>query len=254
MRTLFRTALQVVALLTALAVPAVGQSPRVIVEPKPVVEPKPIVTSQPAVVVNGYWPVKATVRIWSYCYPSVAIAAPYYYDPYPYPVSTCRRVYRVRYTTCGCGGWWPAYAWAGYYWPACYWPTYYIWPVYWPTAPSTYYPSWFTTEDAPVMPKRTPQEVGPERTAASLYSEALSFFWDRDAATAAKLLSAAVERESRDARLWYFKALAERAAGKANEAAESARRSNYSIQTPGRNSAWPWNGSRATIASSCERR
>jgi hypothetical protein len=219
MRTLFRTVLPAVAL-TALAGSVVAQPARVVVEP-PVVEVKPVSVA-PTIVV----PVDASVRYWSY-YPSAAVIAPPHYQLVP--VSTCARALPVRYV-CGCERWWSGYPWIAfdvptYYWPTIaywgtYWHNYYGWLTYWPAA---YNPWWVVSEAKPAA-KPEPPAITAERTAASLYSEALVFYWKGDGETAARLLSAAVQREPREAKLWYFKALAERAMGQASEAAESARR------------------------------
>jgi hypothetical protein len=233
MRTLFRSVLPAVALM-ALAGSVVAQPARVVVEPGTVVEVKPV-SIAPTVVV----PVSASVRYRSYYYPGLEVIVPENYVSYPVSVYA-PTAYRLPYSVCGCGrSWsgypwtayygptyyWPTYSWAGYYWPISYWGTYwhnyYGWLNYWPAA---YNPWWVVSESKPAATKHEPQPIAAERTAGSLYSEALGYYWKGDAEEAASLLSAAVQRDPRDARLWYFKALAERASGKASDAAASARR------------------------------
>jgi hypothetical protein len=87
----------------------------------------------------------------------------------------------------------------------------------------------FELNPQPLPPGAPPEirrvkPITPERTSASLFQEAVSFYWSGDAATTINLLSAAAERDSQDAAVWYFKALAEKSAGDAAAAKESARR------------------------------
>jgi tetratricopeptide (TPR) repeat protein len=60
--------------------------------------------------------------------------------------------------------------------------------------------------------------------APALYDRAVALYWDNDPEGARELLTRAVERAPRDARLWYFKALAERALGDTRAATASAQR------------------------------
>lgn len=60
--------------------------------------------------------------------------------------------------------------------------------------------------------------------APALYDRAVALYWDNDPEGARELLTRAVERAPRDARIWYFKALAERALGDTRAATASAQR------------------------------
>src|SRR5262249_28689105 len=99
--------------------------------------------------------------------------------------------------------WW-APPWTSY-WQVAYYPTpwgyWYLPPGYWP-APIPY-PRSFPPVERPAA------LITVERTAESLYLEGFDRYWDGDASTARRMLSAAVERDTKDARVWYFKALAE---------------------------------------------
>lgn len=232
MRTLFRTVLPAVALI-AVAGSVVAQPARIVVESRPVVEVKPVAIAPTVVVVNDAWPGRMSGGYWSYYYPSAV----------DYDVAYAAAVYTpaafsIRHGACGCSPWWsalwpgyygptyywPTYSWAGYYWPITYggyyWHNYYGWLNYWPVA----YNWWAVSEAKPAVARPAPQAITADRTAASLYTEARSLYWRGEAEEAGRLLSAAVQREPRDATLWYYKALAERAEGRAKEAAESARR------------------------------
>ena len=72
--------------------------------------------------------------------------------------------------------------------------------------------------------RNEPRPITPERSAESLVQEGARFYWHGNAATALKLISAAIERDPQDAAAWYFKALAERSLGKLDQANESALR------------------------------
>jgi hypothetical protein len=147
------------------------------------------------------------------------------------------------------GGWegwgYPGYGWGDYYPWYGYWPAYYIWwpygyywytwyPAYygywwqypwWGYPMSTYY--WWNLAPRTVPVPAVPAQSNPPVKAASaesLYTSGLTAYWEGDAARASEFLAAAVRSEPSDARIWYFKALAERAAGHLAMAEASARR------------------------------
>lgn len=69
---------------------------------------------------------------------------------------------------------------------------------------------------------RAPRAVPAGATAERLYADALTLFWDGDYKSARDHLAAAVKVDPRDARVWYYKSLAERQLGDAKAARESA--------------------------------
>lgn len=112
---------------------------------------------------------------------------------------------------------WYAASWWGYPWWS-YWfsPWSYTYWAYWYSPGYPFHNPYriqFTSTSAPNRP----------RSADSLFSEGLQRYWNRDFAGACPLLTAAIQQRPDDARLWYFKALAERQLGDAH-APESARR------------------------------
>ncbi len=129
------------------------------------------------------------------------------------------------------------YPYWGYYWPSYYawwgWPYYYGWysPSYayywwqypwWSNPYSTYY--WWYSQAVslavPVEKTRVRVAGAPD----SLFSDGVTAYWDHDYARACDGFLAAVLANPRDARFWYYRALAERAAGRSSEAEESVRR------------------------------
>jgi hypothetical protein len=124
-------------------------------------------------------------------------------------------------------GYWPGYyAWGWPYYYGWNFPaTYYWWQYPWWSNPSSTYYWWYRAQSvapAPPIGERPPVKIA--GTPNSLFSEGVTAYWDHDYAHASELLSAAVAANPRDARFWYYKALAERAVGNFNEAQASARR------------------------------
>lgn len=101
-------------------------------------------------------------------------------------------------------------------------------PMWYAAAPTTYRvylnlnPQPLPPAPAP-MPKK-PMAITPERSAESLCLEGISFYWAGDYKAAIELLTASAQRDAMSPRTWYFKSLAERAAGDEAAAKASARR------------------------------
>jgi len=143
-------------------------------------------------------------------------------------------------------GYWPGYpswgSWPYYsYWTYSGWwryGSYYAWNYpdpygYWWQYPSWGYPMstyywWYRAQPSFVPPHDLPHGDRPpvkrSATSNSLFSDGLTAYWDGDASRASEIFLAAVRRNPNDARFWYFKALAERAAGNLDAANSSARR------------------------------
>jgi hypothetical protein len=143
--------------------------------------------------------------------------------------------------------WW-APPWTSYWQTAGYYPTpggyWYLPPEYYRPAPWLYPPP--IRRPSILVENRRP--VGPiaaNRTAESLYLEGFDRYFDGDAGGARRLLAAAAERDPNDARIWYFKALAEQELGNDMAARESARRGAALEMIHG--------ASRAQVARSLER-
>ncbi len=103
------------------------------------------------------------------------------------------------------------------------------------------------------MPRRMSKAITPERSAESLYQEAVTFYRDQDMTTALKLVTAAIQRDPQDAASWYFKALADRASAKQprrRNRLAGARRWKCSTRRQPNSSAWRSNACKAPIASS----
>jgi hypothetical protein len=153
----------------------------------------------------AYWP---GYSYWGYPYSG------YWYYPY--------WGYASAYWSYG----WPSYySWWPHYYAAYYPGSWYWWQYPWWSYPaSTYY--WWQRTQIIAPPARALEKVQipVAGTPDSLFSEGLTAYWDGDAARASEILHAAVAANPNDARFWYFKALAERAAGNAEEALASARR------------------------------
>lgn len=78
------------------------------------------------------------------------------------------------------------------------------------------------SRSAPAVARTTPRAVPAGASAERLYADALTLFWDGDYTGARDHLAAAVKADPRDARLWYYKSLAERQLGDAKAARQSA--------------------------------
>jgi tetratricopeptide (TPR) repeat protein len=77
-----------------------------------------------------------------------------------------------------------------------------------------------TTSGAEGRPARRPLRGDPE----ALFWRAYQQYWNRRYEDALETLDAAISINGKDARYWYYKALAERALGYGREAVEAARR------------------------------
>jgi hypothetical protein len=76
----------------------------------------------------------------------------------------------------------------------------------------------------PVVRRTTPPEVPRNLDGPSLYVRAVRYYWQDDPEAALTFLNRAIELSPKDARFWYFKALAERQLGRTEAARTSARR------------------------------
>lgn len=92
---------------------------------------------------------------------------------------------------------------------------------YW-LVPGAAWPYVVAMDEPVAKPARAYRPVPESATPEKLYADALWLFWENNFKSARDHLAAAIKQSPRDARLWYYKALSEKALGDATAARQSA--------------------------------